>query len=112
MLLEALLRPIRRLFVATLCLLSLAFASGCLTEDSVRAEFDDANYCETAEECVVIYPGCPLGCWAEINEAEVGRINDLVDDYHAQQSGTECLYDCPAHSEPICDNGRCVVESL
>ena len=104
-------RSIGRLAVLLVSLSALALATGCLTEDSVREEFDAANHCETAEECVVIYPDCPLGCWTVVNASEEDRIRDLVESFHDQQTGERCMYDCPAHSEPTCDNGACVVEA-
>jgi hypothetical protein len=99
-------------FFAPLLVLVVVLAAGCLTEEAVEAEFDDANYCESSDECVVLYPGCPLGCWTAVNEAEEDRIADLIDDFFAQQTGAECAYDCAAHKDPRCLDGECVVEAM
>jgi hypothetical protein len=108
-------RFLRRTVMPLLAMLPFAAASACATEDSVMQAIDEANYCAAADECVVIFPGCHVGCWAVVNVAEEGRIQDLVDSYDDQQNlleGPECLIDCDLHTEPTCDGGECVVETF
>ena len=97
---------------ALLTLIVLLFSPACVSEEQVEREMEDANYCVTAEECVVIYPGCPLGCWSFVNEEEEGRIRDLVESFFDQQVGEQCMYDCAGHGEVRCENDRCVADQL
>ncbi len=96
--------------LATILFATIGLALGCLSEEDVEAAIEDAGYCTESSECVVIYPGCPLGCYAAVNTAEVGAIEKKIEKFHKQQ-GSECLYDCATHADPFCENGQCIVEA-
>jgi len=83
---------------------------GCLSEADVTETIEVAGYCSEDSDCVVIYPGCPLGCYAAVNRAEVETVEAKIERYHNQQSN-ECLYDCAAPTDPWCEAGQCVVEA-
>lgn len=89
----------------------LLLASACVTVEEVETEIEEANYCENADECVEIIPGCPFGCWDFVNSAEEERIQELIDTYHDQNSGETCLYDCAGHGAVSCTDGRCEAEA-
>lgn len=82
---------------------------GCVTERGVEEALEDANYCDTADECVEVFPGCPLGCWAFVNEAELDDIQKKIDRYHDQHRDN-CIYDCAGHGPIRCEEGRCVAD--
>ncbi len=97
----------RVLALALVAGLGLTF--GCLTEEGVEASIEEAGYCTESSDCVVIYPGCPLGCFAAVNAAEVEDIEAKIERYH-RQSSNNCIYDCAPHADPFCENGQCIVE--
>lgn len=88
---------------------SVAATLGCVTERSFERAVDDANYCETPDECVELYPGCPLGCVVLVNEAEADDIQKKIDRYDRQHRDT-CVYDCAGLGEIRCENDRCVAD--
>lgn len=97
-----------------LSLLALLALSACVpSEDQVQQEWDafvsENNSCETVDDCVVVYPGCPLGCGTAVSasaEAEARALGEsLIAEY--ERGGQECLYDC-AGFEPACESGACV----
>ncbi len=77
-------------------------------KDSFEKEVETSNSCETDEECVLINPGCPLGCNVSVNIEHQERIKnlaeDLIKDY--ESSGTSCSYGC-IRSFPICVIDAC-----
>ena len=94
----------------------IGFLFGCSesrkTEDQIKIEFEVetelVNDCNEPSECVVITPGCPLGCntAVNINEAENLRAvaNSLISDY--QKDGEICVYTC-VQKEATCVNNKC-----
>jgi hypothetical protein len=95
----------------------LVLVAGCADEERLNARWDafvaDHAACEVAEDCALVYPGCPLGCFNAVNvafvdeaEAEAAR---LVRAY--ERWGRACVYDCAAAGPPTCDDGRCAVEA-
>jgi hypothetical protein len=101
--------PSRLLALLALC------ATACLgrSEASVRNEFDayvaGANSCTATSDCVIAYPGCPLGCVVAVRadrKADVeAKAADLISQYRAGGSG--CVYDCIGPVDPVCTNGKC-----
>ncbi|HET9953825.1 MAG TPA: hypothetical protein VFQ61_04960 [Polyangiaceae bacterium] len=85
----------------------------CTSEDSVQAEFEEFvsahNSCVSAEDCVAIYPGCPLGCYRYVNKqyerAAIDKAKELVADY--ERWGRSCEYDCVETRPPECEANRC-----
>lgn len=90
---------------------------GCgASEQSVSDRWDDYvdehNTCIDANDCAVVYPGCPLGCFTAVSsdnvaeaEAEAER---LVRAY--ERWGRRCDYDCLPNISPTCEAGRCDVQ--
>ena len=86
--------------------------SACVTEEAGQERWEawveDHDSCDVVEDCVVIFPGCPLGCFeavaAEHEEAAVQRAERII----ASIPGT-CVYDCIGAGEPTCENGQCQV---
>lgn len=85
----------------------------CLSMDGAKdrwlAWVADHDDCEVADDCVVVYTECPLGCWSAVNaeyEAEAQReADDLVQAY--ERGGRACAYDCLAAGPAACTDGRC-----
>jgi hypothetical protein len=100
--------------ILALPLLALT-AAGCLgrSEASIRNEFDayvaGANSCTAASDCVLAYPGCPLGCVVAVRadrKADVeAKAADLISQYRAGGSG--CVYDCIGPVDPVCTDAKC-----
>lgn len=92
------------------------FMTGCAISDE-RAEerwddwVDANNSCETADDCVVVYPGCPLGCFtavsADSEQASRDEAERIVSAY--ERGGRSCDYDCIGAQPPTCDDGVCSV---
>ena len=99
---------------ATLLLAAaVLFGSACSMEQIDR-EWDswvgEHDQCEVIEDCVLVYPGCPLGCYAAINGEHEAEANRLADDLINRWSmGTRaCAYDCIS-AEAECVDDRCEV---
>ncbi len=69
----------------------------------IKAEMATANYCNVSEDCNVSDTKCPLGCYNLVNNAELGRINALVDDFKQT-----CFQTCTPLTEIRCNEGKCV----
>ena len=96
--------------------MTLLLLVACATEEGIQARWDsfveDHRACETAEDCVLVYPGCPLGCYEAVaaehaEEAEV-YADRLIGRYEA--FGRSCAYDCVEPPDPTCDAGACAAE--
>ncbi|MCB9675342.1 MAG: hypothetical protein H6737_09515 [Alphaproteobacteria bacterium] len=96
--------------------LPLVLLAGCPISSERAAErwdtwVDTHADCEQTSDCVVIFPGCPLGCAttvaAEHEEASLEEARRIVAAY--ERVGRTCEYDCIAPPDPTCsDEGRCV----
>lgn len=94
---------------------AVALSACTPTEEQVNADFDDALAstpdCTTDEECVVIYPGCPLACFTAVHRDEEQAMKDvaadLIEAYEA--GGQACAYDCLQPEDPICEESRCTI---
>lgn len=83
------------------------------SEKEVQVEFDAevarSNACQVAEDCVVVSPGCPLGCWVVVNAQHRGRVErkaqELISDY--ESAGAACDYGCTEAPAPACVNAKC-----
>lgn len=85
--------------------LSFAFLTliGCTSQETtVRQAIEEANYCETAEDCVLVGSKCPFGCYIYANAQEAERIRALVDGFESQ-----CVYGCIQSSGVECRGNRC-----
>jgi hypothetical protein len=104
--------------VALLCIGLALAAAGCgRSEEEVQKEFDDfvaaSNACQQPADCVLVSPGCPLGCFVAVSSAKKAEVEekarDLIDEYQA--GGQRCDYDCIAPGALLCEAGRCQVGS-
>jgi hypothetical protein len=90
-------------------------AGGSLSGESANDRWndwvDDNNACVTADDCVVVHLGCPLGCFAAVSEDEeqqaLVEAQSLLDAY--SRYGRGCGYGCPDNLPPTCDDGVCMV---
>ncbi len=73
-----------------------------LTVESVKDEMEEANYCETKDDCVETNTKCPIGCYNMVNTAELDRINELV-----RQFKQTCFQSCTDLDEHECVEGKC-----
>lgn len=98
-------------------ILPLIAVFGCATFDGVERDWDDYvaehNACELPEDCAVVYPGCPMGCFTAVNAEHATEAQAYAQELSArlQRSGSACDYDCLPHGAPRCESGRCVVEA-
>jgi hypothetical protein len=92
---------------------ALPFLSACApTSEEVGARWnafvEARSGCTNVSDCVLVYPGCPLGCASAVSaehEAEAkAYAEELVSAYQAGGSG--CVYDCAAFAL-ACTAGQC-----
>lgn len=90
-------------------LLGLALGLGCApSEEEIRKEFSDFvsshNACERDEDCTLITPGCPLGCWTALHKSAADQgarlASELIEDY--ESAGRACEYGCVASCGARC----------
>lgn len=81
---------------------SLALIACSSQETTVRQAIEEANYCETAGDCVLVGSKCPFGCYIYANAQEADHIRGLVDDYESQ-----CVYGCIQSSGVECRENTC-----
>jgi len=96
----------------------LLAATGCASEERIQDQWDDwvdeNNTCEVADDCALVYPGCPLGCFTAVSADAVDAADEKADDLirRYELGGRACDYDCMAAGEPVCDAGVCAVGVL
>lgn len=98
-----------------LALLGMVAASlaACASEEKLQAEWDgfvaEHATCEVPEDCVLVYPGCPLGCADAIQSDAAQEATELaaklVSRY--ERGGRACDYKCLAFTAD-CQAGTCV----
>lgn len=103
-----------RLASSTALLALLAACGGHRSEADIRADF--ASYlggrraCDGDAACVLVSPGCPLGCSVAVNRAHADEVEAygraLVREY--ERRGQRCDYDC-APTAARCEGGSCTV---
>jgi len=76
--------------------------------DTFEKEVAASNSCATDEQCVIVHPGCPLGCNAAVNIEHQERVKNLAEilikDYSS--TGKSCAYSC-IRSFPVCIIDKC-----
>jgi hypothetical protein len=79
-------------------------------EETFVAAVEEASGCGVDAECVVVYPGCPLGCYVAVHRDDEASIKSLADALVGEfrRRGGNCSYDCVGHEPPRCIKGRCV----
>ena len=65
--------------------------------------------CMVASDCVLVSPGCPLGCTVAVradrkNDVEA-KARDLINQY--ERWGARCDYECIGAGPITCTAGRC-----
>jgi hypothetical protein len=87
------------------------------TEEEIQEEFNQAvaasNDCETDADCVLVTPGCPLGCGSAVNIEYETEIRNLAKKliFEWQLGGKGCDYSCPCMIA-VCSENKCeAVES-
>jgi len=92
----------------TLSLASLCILAGCApsatSEQGIKNAIEQANYCETKEDCVLVGSKCPFDCYIYSNKAEADRIRTMVDGFDSQ-----CTYSCIASDGVECVSGKCTM---
>lgn len=96
-------------------LFPLLLLVACASEEDVQAQWQeflaDHRACEVDEDCVLVYPGCPLGCYdtvaAEHAEEAEETADRLIRRY--ETFGRSCSYDCIAAPDPFCAAGTCAL---
>jgi hypothetical protein len=86
---------------------------GCVSEERTQEKWDefvaDNNACASADDCAIVYPGCPLGCYTAVSadrrSAAEAKAASLIDGY--ERSGRACDYSCLEPPPLVCDAGHC-----
>ena len=77
-------------------------------QEQYAAFVAERNACASDAECVLVSPGCPLGCGTGVRpehaEAVSKKATALIAE--AEQGGAACTYKC-AFLVPKCTDGRC-----
>lgn len=105
----------RLLTLGLLGALGLLAAACGRSEEDIQSEWDDtvagANTCQTAADCALVSPGCPLGCFVAVNSAKKAEVaakaQELISEY--ESGGRACDYSCVAPGAIECAEGRCAV---
>lgn len=103
-----------KLFVLTavLVIFNSCFALGqpdnrVVLEREIAVSIKSGNYCNTAQDCRLVYFDCPFGCGSYVNkDFNPQPTQDKVKDYIKKFGG--CDYDCVRPCEPECVNNKCV----
>ncbi len=74
------------------------------TEQGIKRAIVEANYCETASDCVDVGAKCPFDCYILVNKDEAPRIKKMVDGFPSK-----CEYSCIAISGVECKENKCQV---
>lgn len=93
----------RHLGILTALFLTACSASSAL-EQEIRAEIEQANYCQIPADCVDVGSVCPFDCHILVHSTQADRITGLLDDYQST-----CAYSCVATTGVDCVHNECVV---
>ncbi|HOX54939.1 MAG: hypothetical protein PHI86_04585 [Candidatus Omnitrophica bacterium] len=93
------------------CQQIFSWAEENIDRDIVQQDIQDAirqaNYCDTTDDCMIIYLACPFGCGAYINKKEEKNLKEKVGAYFLVYN-EQCVYDCVRPIDPACVNQKCV----
>ena len=93
------------------------FILGCGVSDESfeqdwRTFVAENNSCENADQCVAVFPGCPMGCWTAVSksaeQAAKSEAAELVSSY--ENGGESCLYDCDVAPALVCESEKCAFQ--
>ena len=76
------------------------------TEEEVKELLSRYDYCETDEDCVDFYPGCPLGCSNPVNKEYLDIATKIAKNFIDHQE-KKCMYSCLAPEKITCENYKC-----
>lgn len=85
----------------------------CASEESLQSDWDaftaEHQTCEVDEDCILVYPGCPLPCVDVISSDAVTEATQLANELVAkyEKLGRNCQYECAAYGTAYCDGGLC-----
>jgi hypothetical protein len=86
-----------------------AFPSEGDIQSDFRSYVTSRNQCKVADDCVLVSPGCPLGCSVPVardhKAAVEAKAHELIKSY--ERGGRACAYACVPQGPPICSAGRC-----
>jgi hypothetical protein len=94
--------------------LSLALVACGRSTEEITKEWNDlvaeAAKCEADAECVLVTPGCPLGCSAIVNQSQKTHIEAKAEELRMEASapGMSCQYSCILPTDFTCENEICV----
>jgi len=102
-------------FYKTVFIIALILSACAPSAEEIRSDFQEklaeCVSCEKAEECVIIYPGCPLGCHVAVNIEFSEELNEyaksLIADY--ERGGASCNYGCLAPGAVVCTENTCQI---
>jgi len=98
------------MFNVRLLLLTLTsglLTAGCApTREEVQQAIDDANYCDSADECVELSGDCDFDCPMLVNRAEEARIREMLEEYQDARRDS-CPFMCSPLDSIQCSGGEC-----
>ena len=95
--------------------LPLFLLAGCMTADGAQERWDswvqEHNQCDVPEDCTLVYPSCPLGCFEAVSTEFADEARDTADRLIAryERGGVTCDYDCIEAGPLGCEANTCVV---
>ena len=69
---------------------------------SIQVEIDNANFCDTKDDCIDVESKCPFGCNIFVNKDQSSKIKDLIESYE-----TNCMYKCRPSTGVDCIDNKC-----
>lgn len=88
-----------------LSLIAIVALTGCTSasgEKVIQHAIDEANYCDTEADCVMVGSKCPFGCYIYSNAKESDRMTKMIDAYEST-----CVYSCLENFGVDCINNKC-----
>jgi hypothetical protein len=83
----------------------LLMLTACTSEENrIKEEIEEAKYCTTDNDCIIVQSKCPFDCYQAVNKAEAERINQRIKGFESS-----CTYSCVPIKGTACESGRCVV---
>ena len=89
-------------------LMFLLFSACGPSAETVQAAIDEANYCDTEEDCDDLGAICPFDCYILVNESEADEVQSLIDDFLKGET-SHCNYGCPSLGNIVCEDGTCAM---
>lgn len=96
-------------------LLVVPMLTACLSFEQAGNRWQDFvlenQDCDVAEDCAIVYPGCPLDCATPIRAEALDEAENVADRLirRYELPGRMCAFDCVAFDDPICDAGVCAL---